>query len=89
MLSLHETGGSICYTAHDNVPMAMYSDDISICSTEEMEKYESLCQREFGRTRVYDVNLLERVGMDKSYPPSSGPSVRKNSTMNHAVEGIG
>jgi hypothetical protein len=45
--------------------MATNSDDISICSTVEMEKYESLCQREFGHTRVYEVNLLERVGMDK------------------------
>jgi hypothetical protein len=40
--SLHETEGSIYYLAHDDVPMAMDSDDISIHSTEEMEKYESL-----------------------------------------------
>jgi hypothetical protein len=45
--------------------MATNSDDMSICSTVEMEKYESLRQREFGHTRVYEVNLLERVGMDK------------------------
>jgi hypothetical protein len=61
----HETGGSIHYLAHDDIPMATNSDDISICSTVEMEKYESLRQREFGHTRVYEVNLLERVGMDK------------------------
>jgi hypothetical protein len=48
--------------------MAMDSDDISICSTEEMEKYESLYQRQFGHTRVYDVNLLERVRMDEELP---------------------
>jgi hypothetical protein len=48
--------------------MAMDGDDISIRSTEEMEKYESLYQREFGHTRVYDVNLLERVGMDEELP---------------------
>jgi hypothetical protein len=65
---LHETGGSIRYLAHDDVPMAMEGDDISIRSTKEMEKYESLCQREFGHTHVYDVNLLERVGMDKELP---------------------
>jgi hypothetical protein len=41
--SLHETGGSIRYLAHDDVPMAMNDDDISIRSIEEMEKYESLC----------------------------------------------
>jgi hypothetical protein len=48
--------------------MATDNDDISICSTEEMEKYESLRQREFGHTHVYDVNLLERVGMDEELP---------------------
>jgi hypothetical protein len=48
--------------------MAMDGDDISIHSTEEMEKYESLHQQEFGHTHVYDVNLLERVGMDEELP---------------------
>jgi hypothetical protein len=43
-------------------------DDISICGTEEMEKYESHHQREFGHTHVYDVNFLERVGMDEELP---------------------
>jgi hypothetical protein len=65
---LHRTrprGGSIRYLSHDNIPMATYGDDISIHSIEEMEKYESLCHREFGHTHLYDVNLLERVGMDE------------------------
>jgi hypothetical protein len=69
--SPHETegeGGSICYLANNDITMASDGDDISICSTEEMEKYESLHQREFGHTRVYDVNLLKRVGMDKELP---------------------
>jgi hypothetical protein len=48
--------------------MATDITDISIYSTEEMEKYESLHQREFGHTHVYDVNLLERVGMDEELP---------------------
>jgi hypothetical protein len=48
--------------------MVTDGDDISIRSTEEMEKYESLYQREFGHTRIYDVNLLERVGMDEELP---------------------
>jgi hypothetical protein len=48
--------------------MATDSDDISICSTVEMEKYESLHQWEFGHTHVYDVNLLERAGMDEELP---------------------
>jgi hypothetical protein len=34
-------GGSIRYLAHDNIPMATDGDDISIHSTEEIEKYES------------------------------------------------
>jgi hypothetical protein len=33
-----------------------------------MEKYESLHQQEFGHTRVYDVNLVVRVGMDEELP---------------------
>jgi hypothetical protein len=48
--------------------MAMDGDDISICSTEEMEKYESLHHREIGHTHVYDVNLLKRIGMDEELP---------------------
>jgi hypothetical protein len=45
--------------------MATNGDDISIHSTVEMEKYESLHQREFGHTHVYTVNFLEKVGMDE------------------------
>jgi hypothetical protein len=60
MPSPHETRGSIRYLAHDDIPMATDGNDISIRSTEEMEKYESLHQQEFGHTHVYDVNLLER-----------------------------
>jgi hypothetical protein len=48
--------------------MAMDDNDISIHNTKEVEKYESLRHREFGHTRVYDVNLLERVGMDEELP---------------------
>jgi hypothetical protein len=33
-----------------------------------MEKYESLHHREFAHTRIYDVNLIERVGLDKELP---------------------
>jgi hypothetical protein len=40
--SPHETGGSIRYLAHNDVPMATNGDDIFIHSTEEMEKYKSL-----------------------------------------------
>jgi hypothetical protein len=48
--------------------MATDGDNISIHSIEKMEKYESLHQREFGHTCVYDVNLIEMVGMDEEHP---------------------
>jgi hypothetical protein len=37
-------------------------------STAKMVNYESLCHREFAHTRVYDVDLLERVGLDEEFP---------------------
>jgi hypothetical protein len=36
--------------------------------TKEMEKYEFLRRREFAHTRIYDMNLLERVGLDEELP---------------------
>jgi hypothetical protein len=62
---LHGTVGSSRYLAHDDIPEATDSDDISIRTTEEMSKCESLHHREFAHTRVYDVNLLERVCLDE------------------------
>jgi hypothetical protein len=56
------------YLAPDDVPTVTDGNDISIHSTEEMEKYESLHHREFAHTAVYDVNLLERVGLDEEHP---------------------
>jgi hypothetical protein len=50
----HGTAGLSCYLAHDDVPAATDGDDISIHTTKEMEKY--------------DVNLLERVGLDEELP---------------------
>jgi hypothetical protein len=46
----------------------MDGNNICIHTTQEMEKYESLRHREFGHTRIYDVNLLERVGLDEEHP---------------------
>jgi hypothetical protein len=60
--------GSSRYLAHDDVPEATNSDDISICTTKEMEKYEFLHHQKFAHTRIYDVNLLERVGLDEELP---------------------
>jgi hypothetical protein len=68
MPSLHGTMGSNRYLAHDDFPEATNSDDICIGTIEEMEKYESLQRREFSHTRVYDVNLFERVGLDEELP---------------------
>jgi hypothetical protein len=62
---LHGTTGLRRYLAHDDVPAAMDSDDISIHTSDLMEKYESLRRREFAHTHIYDVNLLERVGLDE------------------------
>jgi hypothetical protein len=67
MPSLHDTVGSSRYLACDEVPAAPDGDDISILTT-EMEKYESLHHQEFSHTRIYDVNLLERVGLDEELP---------------------
>jgi hypothetical protein len=66
--SPHEIGGSIHYPAHDDIPVATDGDDISIRTTTKLEKYKSLHYREFAHTCVYDVNLLERVGLDKELP---------------------
>jgi hypothetical protein len=68
MPSPHGTAWSSCYVAHDDVPAAMDGDNISICTTEEIEKFESLRRREFAHTRIYDVNLLERVGLYEELP---------------------
>jgi hypothetical protein len=68
MPSPHETMGSSHYLAHDDVPEATDGDVISICTTEEIEKYESLRHCEFTHTHIYDVNLLVRVGLDEELP---------------------
>jgi hypothetical protein len=43
--SPHGTVRSSHYLEHNDVPEATNSDGISICTTEEMEKYESLHHR--------------------------------------------
>jgi hypothetical protein len=71
VLSPHGTAGSSNYLAHDDHPKAMNSDGIFIHSTKEMENYVCLRQQVFGHTHVYDVNLLERVGLDEELPTIS------------------
>jgi hypothetical protein len=48
--------------------MATDGDNISIHTTAKMEMYESLRHREFAHICVYDVDLLERVGLDEELP---------------------
>jgi hypothetical protein len=57
-------------TPHGLHPLCLHETGGSILylAHDEMEKYESLHQQEFGHTRVYNVNLLERVGMDEEPP---------------------
>jgi hypothetical protein len=43
MPSPHGTAESSRYLAHDDVAATTDGDDISTSTTEEMEKYESLC----------------------------------------------
>jgi hypothetical protein len=56
------------FLTHDDVLEATDGNNISIRTTEEMEKFESLHHQEFGHTCVYDVNLLERAGLDEELP---------------------
>jgi hypothetical protein len=62
------TAGSSHHLAHDDVLAATDGVDISIHTTEEMEKYESLHHWEFAHTCIYNVNLLERVALDEELP---------------------
>jgi hypothetical protein len=63
--SPHRTAGSSHHLAHDDVPTATDDDDISIRTTEELEKYKSLHCQEFAHTHICDMNLLKRVGLDE------------------------
>jgi hypothetical protein len=55
------------YPVHVEMP-PIDDDDISICSHEEMARFKTLCLREFAPTHVYDVSLLEHVGLDIKLP---------------------
>jgi hypothetical protein len=65
MLLPHGAMGSSHYLARDDILAATDDNDISIRSTEKMEKYESLRRRELAHTHVYDVNILDRVGLNE------------------------
>jgi hypothetical protein len=59
MASPHRTAGSRHYLAHDDVPEGTDGDNISIHTTEEMEKYESLHRRELLTLVRWILLLLE------------------------------
>jgi hypothetical protein len=63
--SPHGTTGSSHHLAHDDVPTTTDDDDISIRTTEELEKYKSLHCQEFAHTHICDMSLLKRVGLDE------------------------
>jgi hypothetical protein len=46
----------------------MDDDDISIYTSEELERFESLRVWEFMHTHFYDVNLLKKGEMDIDLP---------------------
>jgi hypothetical protein len=59
-------------SSHDPVHMEMPpiddNDDISIRSHKELARFEFLRVCEFAHTHVYDVSLLEHVGLDIELP---------------------
>jgi hypothetical protein len=65
--SLHRAGQS-SYPPTQVGGMIDDDTNISICTHEELVRLEFLHHREYVHTRIYDVNLLERVRMDLELP---------------------
>jgi hypothetical protein len=63
----HEVVSSSHHPMHVEMP-PIDDDDISIRNHEELARFESLRVREFAHTHVYDVSLLELVGLDIELP---------------------
>jgi hypothetical protein len=63
----HEAAPSSHHPVNVETP-PIDDDDISIHSHGELERFESLGVREFAHTHVYDVSLLEHVGLDIELP---------------------
>jgi hypothetical protein len=60
----HEAASSSHHPVHVEMPLIDDDTHISIRKHEELARFESLHVREFAHTCVYDVSLLERVGLD-------------------------
>jgi hypothetical protein len=56
------------HPVHVEMPLIDDDNDISIRSHKELTRFESLRMQEFAHTRVYDVILLERVGLHIELP---------------------
>jgi hypothetical protein len=65
--SLHEAGQS-SYPPAQARGMIEENTDISIFTHEELVRFKSICCWEYVHTRIYDLSLLERVGMDLELP---------------------
>jgi hypothetical protein len=63
----HEVMPSSHHPMHVEMP-PIDDDDISIRNHEELARFESLRVQEFAHTHVYDVSLLELVGLDIELP---------------------
>jgi hypothetical protein len=63
----HEATPSSHHPVHMEMP-PIDDDDISIHNHEELARFKSLRMREFAHTHVYDVSLLEHVGLDIKLP---------------------
>jgi hypothetical protein len=68
----HEVVPSSHHPVHVEMPLIEDDDDISLHSHEELARFESLRVWEFADTRVYDVSLLERMGLDIELPIVQG-----------------
>jgi hypothetical protein len=64
----HEVAPSSHHHVHVEMPPIDDDNDISIRSHEQLARFESLRVWEFAHTRVYNVSLLECVGLDIELP---------------------
>jgi hypothetical protein len=64
----HDAAPLSHHPVHVEMPPIDDDDDISIYNHDELARFESLRVREFAHTHVYDVSLLEHVGLDIEIP---------------------
>jgi hypothetical protein len=64
----HDAAPLSHHPVHVEMPPIDDDDDISIYNHDELARFESLRVWEFAHTHVYDVSLLEHVGLDIEIP---------------------